>query len=360
MPENVKKFRHLDLFSGIQVGGFALSAQNVWGVDYEPIAFCEIDKFCQKVLKKHWPDVKIVNDVKEITENQWGKIDLLTGGFPCQDLSIAGGRNGLAGKQSGLWFEMARIIEMVKPKWVIIENVPGLLSSRNGRDMAEILKTLSEIGYCVAWRVLDARYFGVAQRRKRVWIVGSFGNTDSVRVLFEQKSDRGNCKKVSSGREKRFCITTRDGERQDPTNETIIGTTIRTSESGKQTQGYIAETVTAKSYGDKGWPLQNETSQIIANTIRSNKGGTGSPKNTTDGIIASPITANIGSEMYLRRANFIAEINANRKRATDGFSRKLDTYRGRCLGNAIVSQVAMTIMEGIKEMTRRRPDKEKD
>lgn len=328
MDNQAQKMRHLDLFTGI--GGFALAAQEVWGEAYEPVAFCEIDGFCQKVLKKHWPEVEIVNDVKNIQKNQWGKIDFITGGFPCQDVSIAGSRNGLSGKQSGLWFEMARIIKMVEPKWVIIENVPGLLSSNNGKDMAEILKTLCEVGYCVGWRVFNAQYFGVAQRRKRVFIVGSFRNANSVQVLFEQKSNRRNYKKVSSGREKCFCITTRDGERQDPTNETIVGTTIRTSESGKRTQGYIAETLTAKSYGESGWPLQNETAQIIANAIT-----------------VYPQDKMPPSQNATR--NIIAEVNADRKRAIDGFSRKLDTYRGRCLGNAIVPQVAMAIMRGIKE-----------
>jgi len=325
--------RHLDLFTGI--GGFALAAQNVWEKDYEPVAFCEIDKFCQKVLGKHWPDVEIINDVKDIRENQWGEIDLLTGGFPCQDLSIVGGRNGLDGKQSGLWFEMARVIKMVKPKWVIIENVPGLLSSCNGRDMAEILKELCEIGYCVAWRVLNAQYFGVAQRRKRVFIVGSFGNTNSVKVLFDSKSRKRNDKTKQKMGQRGLCISTRDGERNDPTNETLIASTIRSNDhdtaGNTKPNNIIAGTITAKSYGEKGWPLSNEWNTIVAQTIGS----------TTR-----------GNSSFVWQDTHIAEINPKRKRTTDGISRKLDNVRGRALGNAIVPQCAMVIMEGIKEIER--------
>jgi DNA (cytosine-5)-methyltransferase 1 len=320
--------RHLDLFTGI--GGFALAAQTVWGKDYEPVAFCEIDKFCQKVLKKHWPNVEIIDDIRKITNNCWGRIDLITAGFPCQDVSIAGKRKGLKGEQTGLFWELARVIELVKPKWIVLENVCGLLSSNNGKDMAEILNKLSEIGYCVGWRVLNAQYFGVAQRRKRVFFVGSFGNTNSVRVLFEPKGNGGNNKKVKTRREKCLCITTRDGQRQDPTNETIVGTSVRTCESGKRTQGYIAESLTAKSYGERGWPLQNETSQIIANVITAE-----SDRHTA---------------RYPRQGNYIATIVADREGTVNGISRKLDTHRGRALGNAIVPQVAMVIMEAIKEI----------
>jgi len=345
--------RHLDLFTGI--GGFALAAQTVWGKDYEPIVFCEIDKFCQKVLRKHWPNVEIINDVKNITENHWGEIELITGGFPCQDLSIAGGRSGLTGKQSGLWFEMARIIKMVKPKWVIIENVCGLLSSRNGKDMAEILNTLSEIGYCVAWRVLNAQYFGVAQRRKRVFIVGSLGNTDSVQVLFEPKSSYRNDKKKSEMGQRGLCISTRDGERQDPTGKTIIASTIRSNDhdtaGNTKPNNIIAGTITAKSYGEKGWPLSNEWNTIIANAVHNYPEEKMPPsQNRKNNLVAQTIGSTTkGASFFIWQDTHIAEINPSRKRTIDGISRKLDNVRGRSLGNAIVPQVAIAIMKGIKE-----------
>jgi len=98
---------------------------------------------------------------------------------------MAGNRAGLAGERSGLFFEAVRIIREVKPKWIFIENVPGLLSSNGTADMGAVVWQLEQLGYCISWRVLDSRYFGVAQRRRRVFIVGSLGNTSSIKVLFE-------------------------------------------------------------------------------------------------------------------------------------------------------------------------------
>lgn len=106
------------------------------------------------------------------------RIDLLAGGFPCQDLSVAGRRAGLAGDRSGLFFEFARIAETLRPRWVLVENVPGLLSSNGGRDFGVVLGTLADLGYGVAWRTLDSRFFGVPQRRRRVFILGALADGD--------------------------------------------------------------------------------------------------------------------------------------------------------------------------------------
>jgi len=169
------------LFAGI--GGFDLGLERsgmtcMWQ--------CEIDKYANQILKKHWPEVKKYDDIRQLTNPE--PVDLICGGFPCQDLSVAGNRDGLSGQRSGLFFEMARIINEVRPRWFILENVPGLLSSKNGQDMQTVLETLVKLGYSVAYRVLDSKNFGVAQRRKRVFIIGSFGNADSIKVLFEPES----------------------------------------------------------------------------------------------------------------------------------------------------------------------------
>lgn len=175
--------RHLDLFSGI--GGFAYAAQQVWGDEHKIVAFCEIDKFCQKVLKKHWPDTRIVNDIKELKGYEY-EADIITAGFPCQDFSNCqrGTRTGLAGDRSGLWYELERIIDECPAQWIVIENVSNILTQSNGRGFARILQTLVDFGYCVAWRILDARYFGVPCTRKRMFLVASFANDDCSRVLF--------------------------------------------------------------------------------------------------------------------------------------------------------------------------------
>ncbi len=166
----------VSLFAG--VGGFDLALERN-GVPV--VASVEIDKNARKVLAKQFPNSAILEDVKEVTGEQLFKLGfdsdgIVVGGFPCQDLSVAGKRAGLAGDRSGLFFEVTRILEETKAKYFILENVPGLLSSNKGRDMGTVVGTLDELGYSVAWRVLDAQYFGVPQRRRRVFIVGCLGD----------------------------------------------------------------------------------------------------------------------------------------------------------------------------------------
>lgn len=178
--------RYGSLFTGI--GGFDLGFDRAgmscaWQV--------EQDAACLRVLNRHWPDVPKLNDVRLVNERSVEPVDLICGGFPCQDLSVAGRREGLAGERSGLWFEFHRIIKSLTPRWVVVENVPGLLSSNGGRDFAVILRGLVECGYGVAWRILDAQYFGVAQRRRRVFIVGSLGSGRAAEILFERESLSG-------------------------------------------------------------------------------------------------------------------------------------------------------------------------
>jgi len=174
------------LFTG--VGGFDLGFERAgmecaWQV--------EQDKFCNQVLDRRWPEVERYEDVRTVGKENLAAVDLICGGFPCQDLSVAGKRAGFDGARSGLWFEFERIIDEMRPKWAVIENVPGLFSSANGADFGVILKSLDEFGYGVAWRVLDSQYFGVPQRRRRVFIVASLGTMRSGEVLFEQESLSG-------------------------------------------------------------------------------------------------------------------------------------------------------------------------
>lgn len=169
------------LFSGI--GGFDLGFEQA-GLSCSWQA--EIDKDCQRVLQKHWPNVRRYEDVSTIGKLE--SVDVICGGFPCQDLSVAGKRAGLAGERSGLWFEFLRIIGLNRPRWIVIENVPGLLSSDEHRDFAAILRGLVECGYRLAWRIVDAQFYGVAQRRRRVFIVGSLGDGSCAEILFESES----------------------------------------------------------------------------------------------------------------------------------------------------------------------------
>jgi len=166
----------VSLFAG--VGGFDLALERN-GV--QVVASVEIDKNARKILEKQFPNSTILEDVCDVTGDKLRELGfdsdgIIVGGFPCQDLSVAGKRAGLAGNRSGLFFEITRILEETKAKYFILENVPGLLSSNKGRDMGTVIGTLDDLGYSVAWRVLDAQYFGVPQRRRRVFIVGCLGN----------------------------------------------------------------------------------------------------------------------------------------------------------------------------------------
>ena len=181
---SVVKPKYISLFTGI--GGFDLGLDSA---GFECALQVENDKFCREVLDRHWPDVPKMEDVKNVTKETFhGPVDVIVGGFPCTDVSIAGGRQGLDGENSKLWFEFHRILKEFKPGLFVIENVPGLFSSNRGLDFGRILRGLDELGYYVAWRVLDSQHFGVPQRRRRVFIVGSLGNGSCGEILFERES----------------------------------------------------------------------------------------------------------------------------------------------------------------------------
>jgi len=158
-----------------------------------PSFFSEIEKFPREVLAHHYPDVPLHGDFTTIEANQYGSIDLLVGGTPCQSFSIAGLRKGLDDDRGNLSLEFIKLAQRERPRWVVWENVPGVLSSNGGKDFGSFLGALGEIGYGFAYRVLDAQYFGVAQRRRRVFVVGYLGDwRRAAAVLFERESLRGN------------------------------------------------------------------------------------------------------------------------------------------------------------------------
>jgi len=160
--------KHLDLFSGI--GGFSLGLQRTGG--FETVAFCDFDKKTHAVLNKNFPGVPIFDDVRTLKGEDVGTIDIITGGFPCQDLSVAGKGAGLAGERSGLWYEMHRLIKETQPRWVIAENVSVLRS----RGLEEVLRSLAEIGYDAEWHCIPASAVGAPHRRDRIWIVAYTGS----------------------------------------------------------------------------------------------------------------------------------------------------------------------------------------
>jgi len=194
----------VSLFAG--VGGFDLAMERN-GI--KVVASVEIDKAARGVLQHRFPNTKHFEDVTTVTGQELldaGFVPsrgIITGGFPCQDLSVAGKRAGLAGQRSGLYWEIVRLVDELRPKYFVLENVPGLLSSNAGRDFAIVVEEMAKRGYGVSWRVLDAQYFGVAQRRRRVFIVGCLGDGERTsQILALSEGLRGDSEKGRTTRKK--------------------------------------------------------------------------------------------------------------------------------------------------------------
>lgn len=197
-------FRYVSIFSGVEAATLAWEP-----LGWEPVAFSEIEPFPCAVLAERWPDVPNLGDITKI---DWkdkidGAIDLVVGGSPCQSFSVAGKREGLKGA-SGLMFEYIRCVQELRPRWLLWENVPGALTSEDGGAFGQLLSEMDELGYSLAWRVLDAQFFGVAQRRRRLFLVGHLGAKSPAEVLFEPGCLSGN---PQSGREKRKELARRAG-----------------------------------------------------------------------------------------------------------------------------------------------------
>ena len=283
--------RMLDLFSGI--GGFALAAELTWADELDIVGFCEIEKYAQRILQKNFPGVPIHEDITKLNGKDFKNIDLITGGFPCQDISIAGKGEGIEGSRSGLWTEMCRIISEVRPRYAIIENVPMLIH----RGLERVLCDLTEIGYDCEWQIIGADEVGAWHRRKRIWIVAypivhkDVPNTESKRLERYWKS----------------------------------GETIKTGRKGLNTsQGNSKSDVPdTNSFGCK--LRRTQTRSRETNIERSS---------TRQEFISTR------SESY-----WATEPNVGR--VANGIPNRVDRIKG--LGNAIVPQVAYEIMRRIKD-----------
>jgi len=179
-----------DLFSGI--GGFSLGLERA---GFTTQYFCEIDPYCRGVLAKHWPHVPCFEDVRTVRGVDLTPVDLLCGGFPCQDISLAGKGAGLSGERSGLWFEYARLIDEIRPRYVLIENVSALRS----RGLDHVLGSLAALGYDAEWHCIPACAVGAPHRRDRVWIV-AYAERPGSQGLRAEHGLRENQKEMQVGR----------------------------------------------------------------------------------------------------------------------------------------------------------------
>ena len=184
--------KYVSLFAGIE------AATQAWHhMGWEPVAFADIDAFPSAVLAHHYPDVPNLGNVEGVDWSEYkGKAEVVVGGSPCQSFSVAGKRLGMDDPRGNLALEFIRAVAEIQPTWFVFENVPGLLSSDEGRDFGIFLGQVAQIGYGFAYRVLDSQYFGVPQRRRRVFVVGHIGNDwrSAASVLFERESLQGNSK----------------------------------------------------------------------------------------------------------------------------------------------------------------------
>ena len=215
--------KYISLFSGIEAASCA------WvPLGWEPIAFSEVDPFCCDLLSTRYPDVPNLGDIREVDWSPYrGAVEVVVGGSPCQSFSIAGGREGLDG-ESRLMFEFIRAVGEIRPKWFLWENVPGALTVDKGRAFGILLDEMEELGYGLAWRVLDAQFFGVAQRRRRVFLVGCLGSGGcAAAVLFEPESVPGN---TQSSRAKRAELSARCGSGVEARGGYCLATTQANAE----------------------------------------------------------------------------------------------------------------------------------
>ena len=318
----------------------------------ETVIQVEQDKHALGVLERHWPNVERITDVRAVgvsvaggngrylTEQSAGStehytsagVDLIYGGFPCQDVSVAGKRAGLGGERSGLWFEFERIVSELQPRWVVIENVPGLLSSNGGADFGVILTGLDQLGFDASWAILDSQHFGVPQRRRRVFIVGGPRGRGAEQILSICESCGGN------------------PETGQAPGEDVAGT-IR-SRFDSSPRGDSNDNLIAETYLPSG-----ETDQSGTVTAAKGPGTYGAPEVDAGHLLIGALDTKLGDKMWLEnqpveKYGTMDAAGAGVRRLTptecerlqgfpDGWTAgQSDSHRYKQMGNAVTVPVA--------------------
>lgn len=382
----------IDLFAGI--GGFSLGLGRA---GFETVCHVEIDKNCQTVLGNHWPDVPGLSDVRDCGAHNLPSADVITFGSPCQDFSIAGKRAGLKGERSGLISEAIRIVEECRPAFAVWENVPGALSSNSGRDFRSVLVALRNIGARdIAWRTLDARYFGVPQRRRRVFLIADFRGERAAEILFEPEGGGGHSPAGGSAGEDfaaPLTARTHKGGFTDLLNDNIIAAPVRAAPPSQHgggscpTPGHFVVDVRNRAESDSvSPPLQSKSTGgqslnfqpvVVSALTKNGVGATGADDNQAPAghIIAfaertrpegvnleyqenmSYALLNPGAGSRTQDRNIAGNFGVRRLTPTecermqgfpDGWAEELsDTARYRALGNAVCVPVVEWIAHRI-------------
>jgi len=247
--------------------------------------YSEIEAFPRAVLQHHYPDTPLHGDFTTIKGDEYEPIDLLCGGTPCQSFSVAGLRGGLADERGNLSLEFIRLAQRTRARWLVWENVPGVLSSNRGRDFAALLGGLAECGYGFSYRVLDAQHFGVPQRRRRVVLIGYLGNwRPAAAVLFEREGLRGDITPRHKEKESVAALTangvgTCGADDNQAQADHLISVFDRQS-SGEYGTSSVASTVSARDY--------KSPSDLVTHTLRG-EGFDASEDGTGRGIPLVPV-----------------------------------------------------------------------
>lgn len=306
----MSKFKVLDLFSGI--GGFSLGLERTGG--FETVAFCEIEPYCRRVLAKHWPKVPCYEDIRILTAVQLRRDginpDVVTGGFPCQDISTAGKQAGITGERSGLWSELCRLIGELRPRYAILENVSALISGNHGQWFGKVLGDLAEVGFDAEWHCISASAIGARHRRDRVWIVAR--NPDSN----------------FQGKDREIC------ERQDSESSGVCKTIPNNNSYGESVVPIHASQVF------KSNPTYSDSAGL---QIRYEAGNSGQARTRIiQGGELERAYTEVGQEQWA--------IEPSVGRVANGIPSRVDRLRG--LGNAVVPQIPELIGNAILDYER--------
>lgn len=337
----------LDLFTGI--GGFSLAFKRIFP-DGEIIGFSEIDKYATSIYQKHFFGVKPFGNITTIRERELPDFDICTFGFPCQDLSIAGKREGFAGQRSSLFHEAIRIINWKRPKYFIFENVKGLFSSRKGADFIEVLQTITNIGYSGQWQMLNTKWF-LPQNRERIYFVGHLTGEPRPEIFPIGENNIG----FNEGKRETTINTITAGGHSGGlhSNMTLISNSA-TNRKWEKRENNIVPTLRANTgaghndliqIGDVSLKGSGSLSGRVYDPkgIAINLNGNGGGAGAKTGLYAVALTeARTEEAKQIRR---LIPIECERLQGypdnyTEGIS---DTQRYKCLGNSITVNVAQEI-----------------